>query len=112
MKKGQTPEGEPVTWSWRVAQWKNGQDSRPKDGESFEDGQKRAVKKLVQLAENKPAMAIVVVTHGDICSAVLAYANSSTITSAYKENRVDTGSLNEIIILDGEWKLLRMNLMP
>ncbi len=112
LRNGKTPEGEPVTWSWRVEQWKKGHDPRPNGGESLEDGQKRVVENLKQRAKEASDQAIVVVTHGDICSAILAYANSSTITSAYDVNRVDTGSVSEIIISEGEWKSLSMNLLP
>jgi len=111
LKKGQTPEGETVTWSWRVAQWKNGEDPRPKDGESLADGQKRAIDKLEQIAQNGSVTSIIIVTHGDICSAILAFANGNTITSAHEENGVDTGSVSEIIISDGKWKTLTTNLM-
>jgi probable phosphoglycerate mutase len=112
LKKGKTTEGKKITWSWRVEQWDKGMDPRPIGGESMADGQKRAVNKLRQLHRQIPDSTIIVVTHGDIAAALLAYANGSAITSAYKQNAVETGSLSEIVVSGGKWKSIRSNYIP
>lgn len=107
MKKGQTPEGKPVTWSWRRKQWKAGKDPRPQEGESLEDATNRAVRAVEALTGKYPGKGVVIVTHSDICAGLAGHAENTPFYQRYTKHGIDLGSVIEIIIEPkGSWKLL------
>ncbi len=112
LRKGETPDGRPVSWSWRKKQWKEGHDSRPEGGESLADGVARATGAIDELAREYPAQAVTIVTHGDICAALLGQAVNTPISKRYKLHDVATGSASEIIITDSGWYLLSQGVGP
>jgi len=63
IKKGQTPEDKPVTWSWRQEQWKAGNDPQTRGGESLEDATNRAVQTVETLTREYPGEGVVI-EHG------------------------------------------------
>ena len=103
--QGTTPEGEPVTWSWREKQWAAGRDPRPEGGESFADGIARAVDAVNRLAKEYPGRAVAIVSHGDICAGLLGQASHTPIPERYLGHAVPTGSVSEIVITDAGWVL-------
>jgi broad specificity phosphatase PhoE len=105
--QGKTPNGKPVTWSWRQKQWAAGRDPRPTGGESLADGVARAVAAIDRLAKKYPAQAIAIVTHGEICAGLLGEADNTPMTRCYELHDVPTGSVSEIVITDVGWYLLR-----
>ncbi len=112
LKKGKTPDGKPASWSWRRKQWKAGHDPRPEGGESLADGAARAIGAMNQLAKRYPGKAVAIVSHGDICAAVLGHAESTPISKRHAIHDVPTGSVSEIIITDSGWYLLRQGMSP
>jgi broad specificity phosphatase PhoE len=112
LRKGETPDGRPVSWSWRKKQWKAGHDPRPEGGESLADGVARATGAIDKLAREYPAQAVTIVTHGDICAALLGQAVNTPISKRYKLHDVATGSASEIIITDSGWYLLNQGVSP
>jgi probable phosphoglycerate mutase len=106
---GKGADGKPVTFSWRVSEWKAGRDPRPEGGESLEDGQKRAVAVLEEYAKKPDAPeSLAVVTHADIIAALLGRAAGTRVASCWAQHEVPTGSVSVIEIApDGTWKLVQ-----
>jgi probable phosphoglycerate mutase len=107
LKAGKTPDGEPVSWAWRQEQWKAGRDPRPAGGESLADGATRAVNAIGQLAKKYPGGSVVIVSHGEICAALLGRAEDTPMCERYELHDVPTGSVSEIVITDAGWYLLK-----
>ena len=106
MRKGKTPDGKPVTWSWRKAQWKAGHDPRPQGGESLQDATDRAVRGVEALIKKYPAKSVVIVTHSDICASLAGHAKNTPLHQRYKKHGVGLGSVIEISFgPQGTWKL-------
>lgn len=106
MKKGRTPEGKPVAWSWRTLQWEAGRDPRPQGGESLQDATTRAVLGVDALMAKYPGKAVVIVTHSDICAGLAGQGRDIPYHRRYAEYQVDLGSAIEIEIDHrGIWKM-------
>jgi probable phosphoglycerate mutase len=113
MKEGRTPEGQVASWSWRLAQWKAGRDARPVGGESLEDAATRALRAVERLAAQHPGKAIVVVTHSDVCAALIGHATGTPMAQRPDKHTVPTASVSEIIVSpDGAWKLVKQGELP
>jgi probable phosphoglycerate mutase len=112
LREGTTPEGKPVSWSWRQEQWKAGHDPRPAGGESLEDGTARAVNAIHQLTHKYPGDTIAIVSHGEICATLLGQAAKTPICDRYQLHEVPTGSVSEIVITDAGWQLVRKGIVP
>jgi broad specificity phosphatase PhoE len=106
MKKGKTPEGKPVSWSWRKRQWKAGHDPRPQEGESLQDAVNRAVQAVEALIRQYPERGVVIVTHSDICAGLAGHAGNTPFHQRYGKHGVGLAAVIEIIIgPQGAWKL-------
>jgi len=110
LKTGTTPDGQPVSWEWRQEQWKAGHDPRPAGGESLTDGALRATNAIAQLAGKYRGGSVVIVTHGEICAALLGQAEGTPMCERYELHDVPTGSVSEIVITDAGWYLLKEGL--
>ncbi len=107
LKAGKTPDGQPVSWEWRQKQWKAGRDPRPAGGESLADGAVRAINAIGQLAKKYPGGSVAIVTHGEICAALLGRADDTPMCERYELHDVPTGSVSEIVITEVGWYLLK-----
>lgn len=106
MKKGRTPDGKPVAWTWRRMQWEAGNDPRPQGGESLQDATTRAVQGVHTLMDKYPGKALVIVTHSDICAGLAGHAKNTPFHERYDAHPVDLGKAIEIEIAPtGTWKL-------
>jgi len=105
LKKGKTPGGESVTWSWREKQWQAGHDPRPQGGESLKDGMDRAGLAIEELAKKHPGKAMVIVTHSDICAALIGKAEKTPLAECYRKHKVPLGSTSEISVSAQTWIL-------
>lgn len=105
LKKGKTPGGHSVTWSWREKQWQAGHDPRPQDGESLKDGMDRASLAIEALAKKHPGKGVVIVTHSDICSALIGKAERTPFAECYLKHKVPLGSISEISVSSQTWTL-------
>jgi broad specificity phosphatase PhoE len=112
LRGGKGPEGNPVSWPWREQQWVLGNDPRPEGGESMSDGEIRARGALEKLAERFAGKAIAIVSHGDICAALLGFARNTPIPDRYATRQVPTGSVTEFIITDIGWFVLEVGRQP
>ncbi len=112
IKKGKTSNGRPTSWSWRKEQLEAGRDPRPVGGESFRDGLTRARRGIRQLADEYTGKAIAIVSHSDICAALLGHAADTSIYESLEKHTVATGSVSEIIITGKEWFLPQQGYKP
>lgn len=112
LRKGKMPNGKPVSWSWRKKHWKADHDPRPEGGESLADGAARTMGAINQLAKEYPSKAVVIISHGDICAALLGQAENTSIPKRHELHDVATGSVSEIIITDSGWYLLSQGVSP
>jgi broad specificity phosphatase PhoE len=112
LRGGKGPDGNPVSWPWRAQQWALGNDPRPEGGESMSDGEIRARGALEKLAERFAGTAIAIVSHGDICTALLGFAQNTPIFNRYTAHQVPTGSVSEFIITDTGWFVIDVGRQP
>ena len=112
LKKGKTPDGKPASWSWRKRQWRAGRDPRPEGGESLSDGAARAISAINGLAYKYHGKSVAVVSHGDICAALLGEAEKTPMTERYKLHEVATGSVSRITITESAWYLQSQGVVP
>ena len=105
LEKGRTEDGKPVTWSWRETQWREGRDPQPQGGESFKDGMERAGALIESLAKKHPGKAVVVVTHSDICAALIGCTENTPPAECYRKHTVGLGSVSQITVSASKWTL-------
>ena len=99
-------------WRWRTANWKAGRDPRPEGGESLADALERASAALDALARETPGATVVVVTHGEIAAALLSQAAGVPPVAGYAANFVGEGTISEVAIDAGGWKLVAKGRKP
>lgn len=112
IKNGRTPDNKSTTWSWRKNQLKAGRDPRPAGGESFRDGVARATTAVMKLSDTYKGKAVAIISHGDVCAALLGYADGTPIYQSPELHDVATGSISEIVTTDEGWYLLRQSVSP
>ncbi len=112
LRGGKGQDGNQISWAWREKQWALGQDPRPEGGESLADGELRAKGRLNKLAENFPEKTVVIVSHGDICAALLGYAANTPMPKRYVTHDVPTGSVSEFIMTDTGWHIIEEGRQP
>lgn len=106
LREGKSLDGHQISWAWREKQWALGQDPRPEGGESLGDGEFRATGGLKKLAEKFPEKSVVIVSHGDICAALLGYAANTPMPKRYVTHNVSTGSISEFLMTDKGWHII------
>lgn len=106
LRGGTSEDGNQITWAWREKQWALGQDPRPEGGESLADGESRAKAAVKKLAEKFPEKSVVIVSHGDICAALLGYAANTPMPKRYVTHNVPTGSISEFLMTDKGWHII------
>lgn len=112
LRPGKDRDGNQMSWAWREKQWAQGQDPRPEGGESLLDGEIRAKNALNRLSERFYGMAVVIVSHGDICAALLGHAENAPMSKRYVLHNVPTGSVSELIMTDTGWHVLEEGRQP
>jgi broad specificity phosphatase PhoE len=75
-------------------------------GESQEDGAARAIKAITDLADQYRGRAVVVVSHGDICPALLGHAAKTSMPARRELHSVQTGSVSPIEITSSGWRII------
>lgn len=106
LRGGTSEDGNQITWAWREKQWALGQDPRPEGGESLADGESRAKAAVKKLAEKFPEKSVVIVSHGDICAALLGYAANTPMPKRNVTHNVPTGSISEFLMTDKGWHII------
>jgi broad specificity phosphatase PhoE len=105
-----TPDGAPATWDWRAAEWAAGRDPRPVDGESLEDGTRRALAEIERHAA--PGRTLVVVTHGDIAAGLLGEAAGAPVPERAAKYDMLAGGVAELSLEEGTWRLVSPGQSP
>lgn len=105
LRGGKSQDGNQISWAWREKQWALGQDPRPEGGESLSDGEFRAKGSLNKLVEKFPEKSVVIVSHGDICAALLGYAANTPMPKRFVTHDVPTGSVSEFIMTNTGWHI-------
>ena len=105
LRGGKSQDGNQISWAWREKQWALGQDPRPEGGESLSDGEFRAKGSLNKLVEKFPEKSVVIVSHGDICAALLGYAANTPMPKRYVTHDVPPGSVSEFIMTNRGWHI-------
>ena len=82
----------------RMKGWKRGMDPRPPGGESLTDGVARASAALAELAVQHAGETVVVVTHGEIASALITRSAGQDLLTNYFKNFPDEGSVHQLQI--------------
>jgi len=101
-----------VTGSHYANKSKDAANASQNQGESLADGQQRVVQLIDRLREQTSDQTIVFVTHGDICMAVLAYADGSPLRSADSLQPVPAGSVSELVITPAGWTIKAEWIVP
>jgi len=112
LKEGKEPDGKQTTWSWREQQWESGHDPRPQGGESLQDGMDRASRAVEALAEVYAGKSVIIVTHSDICAALIGKAEQTPISECYRKHKVPLGSISKISVSDQTWSLEGQGTIP
>ena len=76
------------------------------------DGERRARGALEKLAERFAGKAIAIVSHGDICAALLGFSRNTPIPDRYATHQVPTGSVSEFIMTDNGWHSVEVGRQP
>jgi probable phosphoglycerate mutase len=96
IRPGETPGGEPASWSWWTEQWERGEDPRPEGGENLRDLVARTVAGVEELAREYRGDTVVVITHGEVIAALLGHAEATPLLARHREHEVSTGSVSEV----------------
>lgn len=112
LKEGKMPEGKQTAWAWREQQWESERDPRPQGGESLQDGMDRASRAVESLARKYPGKSLVIVTHSDICAALIGKAEQTPISERYRKHEVPLGSMSQISVAAQTWSLEGQGIVP
>ncbi|GEM_PF-1737157 len=106
-RDGVLSDGSPVPWAWREAQWKAGKDPRPIGGESLSDVVERVRGKIESLKREYTGQTVVIVTHSDVCAAMVGHAMGTPITQRVSLHKVGLAEIVEIRVRgDGLWEMM------
>lgn len=105
LNNGKDEKGNANSFEWREAQWVQNLDPKPSGGESMEDGVSRIVSFVVQCQQKNKGKAIILVTHGDMCAAILGQTDKTPFAMRYKKHSIPTGSFKKLVIIEKIWYL-------
>ena len=105
-KSGLTEDGKPSTFSWRIEQWKNNNDSQPKGGESLAQAIKRSVK-FIKKQKHAYGKAIIVVSHGDIIAGMVGAAEGEPVWDYWEKFAAASSSICVVDIHKSKPAILR-----
>ena len=78
-------------------------------GQSLADGAARAIDAVKDLAKRYRGKAVVVVSHGDICPALLDHAATTSMPESRELHSVQTGSVSEIEVTRSGWRIVSVD---
>ena len=82
LELGRGPDGKPLDWDARIANWEAGRDPSPPGGESMEQMGDRVAHLVAELLE-KGGGAVVLVAHGEVIGAYLGRLRGTTPAKRY-----------------------------
>jgi len=103
-RDGVLPDGSPIPWAWREAQWKAGKDPRPIGGESLSDVVERVRGNVESLKQEYTGQTVVIVTHSDVCAAMVGHALETPMSQRVSLHKIGLAEVVEIRVRDdGLW---------
>lgn len=94
--------------AWATVQQAPSEFRFPGGGESFVEGQTRAVAEVERIARRHPRGRVAIATHGDIARIVLAHFTATPL-DAFQRIVIDTASVSVVTIRGGHAGVLLMN---
>jgi broad specificity phosphatase PhoE len=92
LKEGRRADGRRLTWDERRESWKAHQDPSPPGGESLQQLGDRALTSMRAIAAQHPGGTVLLVTHAEVISALLAEADHQRPVDRY-QTKVPNGSI-------------------
>ncbi len=105
LNNGKDEKGNANSFEWREAQWAQNLDPKPNGGESMEEGVSRIVNFVKQNQQKNKGKAIILVTHGDMCAAILGQTDKTPFAMRFKKHSIPTGSFKKLVIIENNWYL-------
>lgn len=105
---GNGPDGKPLDWDQRIAEWEAGRDPAPPGGESLEQVGTRVRDVLTELAKAKSVGPAVLVAHSEVIGAFLGLVAGTPPAKRYPPD-VRNGSVTVVDVADGKPRVLLSN---
>ena len=96
---GRAPDGKPLDWDQRIAEWSAGRDPTPPGGESLERVGARVLE-LVMM-QRRRGQALVFVSHGEVIGSFLGLLQGTPAPKRYPP-KVHNGSITVIDVSEGK----------
>lgn len=77
LELGRAPDGAPLDWDARIADWESGRDPVPAGGESLEQLGRRVSDLVAALAKDHPGAGVVLVAHSEVIAAFLGHVRGT-----------------------------------
>ena len=111
MAVGQAPDGRPLEWNERIAEWRAGRDPSPPAGESMESVGERVSSFVRSLAESSGGRSVVLVAHSEVIGAYLGKVRGTEPSKRYPPG-LGNGSISVVDVAAGAEKLALANHLP
>ena len=83
MALGRAPDGRPLAWKQRIAEWEAGRDPSPAGGESMERVGERVGELVRALARSRRGTSVVLVAHSEVIGAYLGHVRGTPAPKRY-----------------------------
>jgi probable phosphoglycerate mutase len=100
LELGQGPDGKPLGWDARIAEWQAGRDPTPPGGESMAEMGVRVYDLVRALAREQPGKSLVLVAHGELIGAFVGLVGRLPAPKRYPP-QARNGSITAVEI-DGD----------
>jgi probable phosphoglycerate mutase len=111
MQVGQAPDGRPLEWGVRIAEWRAGRDPSPPAGESMESVGERVSSFVRSLAESSRERSVVLVAHSEVIGAYLGKVRGTEPSKRYPPG-LGNGSISVVDVAAGSENLALANHVP
>jgi probable phosphoglycerate mutase len=107
---GRRPDGKPLDWDQRIADWSAGRDPTPPGGESLESVGTRVLELVMR--QRRRGQALVFVAHGEVIGSFLGHLQGTPAPKRYPP-KVRNGSITVIDVSEGKPpKILLSDFVP
>jgi probable phosphoglycerate mutase len=111
MAVGQAPDGRPLEWNERIAEWRAGRDPSPPAGESMESVGERVSSLVRSLAASSRRGSVVLVAHSEVIGAYLGKVRGTEPSKRYPPG-LGNGSISVVDVAAGAEALALANHLP
>jgi broad specificity phosphatase PhoE len=109
---GRRPDGIPLDWDDRIADWEEGRDPSPREGESMEQMAERVAALVASLAQDGLARSLVLVAHGEVLGAYLGRLRGTPPASRYPPGLANASITVVDVAKDGKATIRLTNRTP